>query len=34
MCDRIIIMKDGNNSGEELLRSPELTENDLIAKMV
>ncbi|MCR5580512.1 MAG: sugar ABC transporter ATP-binding protein [Pseudobutyrivibrio sp.] len=34
MCDRIIIMKDGRNSGEELLRSPELTENDLIAKMV
>ena len=34
MCDRIIIMKDGKNSGEELLRSPELTENDLIAKMV
>lgn len=34
MCDRIIIMKDGRNSGEELLRSPELSENDLIAKMV
>ncbi|MCR4909140.1 MAG: sugar ABC transporter ATP-binding protein [Lachnospiraceae bacterium] len=34
MCDRIIIMKDGRNSGEELLRNPELTENDLIAKMV
>ncbi len=34
MCDRIIIMKDGKNSGEELLRSPGLTENDLIAKMV
>ncbi|MCR4807196.1 MAG: sugar ABC transporter ATP-binding protein [Lachnospiraceae bacterium] len=34
MCDRIIIMKDGRNSGEELLRSPDLTENDLIAKMV
>ncbi len=34
MCDRIIIMKDGRNSGDELLRSPELTENDLIAKMV
>ncbi len=34
MCDRIIIMKDGKNSGEELLRDPELTENDLIAKMV
>ncbi len=34
MCDRIIIMKDGRNSGEELLRDPGLTENDLIAKMV
>ncbi len=34
MCDRIIIMKDGRNSGEELLRDPSLTENDLIAKMV
>ena len=34
MCDRIIIMKDGRNSGSELLRSPELTENDLISKMV
>ncbi len=34
MCDRIIIMKDGKNSGEELYRDPSLTENDLIAKMV
>ena len=34
MCDRIIIMKDGKNSGEELLRDPSLTENDLISKMI
>ena len=34
MCDRIIIMKDGKNSGEELLRDPSMTENDLISKMI
>ena len=33
MCDRILIMKDGEISGE-LMRSPELDENSLIAKMV
>ena len=33
MCDRILIMKDGEISGE-LDRSPELNENALIAKMV
>ena len=33
MCDRILIMKDGEISGE-LDRSPELDENSLIAKMV
>ncbi len=33
MCDRILIMKDGEINGE-LLRSPELDENSLIAKMV
>ena len=33
MCDRILIMKDGAISGE-LMRSPELDENSLIAKMV
>ena len=33
MCDRILIMKDGEISGE-LERSPELDENSLIAKMV
>ena len=33
MCDRILVMKDGKVNGE-LLRSPELCEQDLIAKMV
>lgn len=33
MCDRIIIMKDGQISGE-LLRSEDMDENSLIAKMV
>jgi len=33
MCDRILIMKDGSVSGE-LMRSEELDENQLIAKMV
>ena len=33
MCDRILIMKDGQINGE-LQRSPELDENSLIAKMV
>ncbi len=33
MCDRILIMKDGRINGD-LLRSPELDENSLIAKMV
>lgn len=33
MCDRVIIMKDGEPSGE-LIRSKDMTENDLIAKMV
>jgi ribose transport system ATP-binding protein len=33
MCDRIIIMKDGETSGE-LMRSRDLDENSLIAKMV
>ncbi len=33
MCDRILIMKDGAISGE-LMRSPDLDENSLIAKMV
>ena len=33
MSDRIIIMKDGRISGE-FLRSPELSEENLIAKMV
>ena len=33
MCDRIIIMKDGEISGE-LMRSKDLDENSLIAKMV
>ena len=33
MCDRIIIMKDGEISGE-LMRSRDLDENSLIAKMV
>lgn len=33
MCDRIIIMKDGQISGE-LLRSQDMDENSLIAKMV
>lgn len=33
MCDRILIMKDGAVSGE-LLRSEDLDENQLIAKMV
>ena len=33
MCDRILIMRDGAISGE-LMRSPELDENSLIAKMV
>ena len=33
MCDRILIMKDGRINGE-LMRSPELDENSLIAKMV
>lgn len=33
MCDRILVMKDGEVSGE-LARSPELSEQDLIAKMV
>ena len=33
MCDRIYIMKDGKLNGQ-LFRSPELTEQDLIAKMV
>ena len=33
MCDRILIMKDGELSGE-LMRSPDLDENSLIAKMV
>ena len=33
MCDRILIMKDGEINGE-LLRSPDLDENSLIEKMV
>ena len=33
MCDRILIMKDGQINGE-LLRSPDMDENSLIAKMV
>ena len=33
MCDRIYIMKDGKINGQ-LFRSPELSEQDLIAKMV
>ncbi len=33
MCDRIIIMKDGEINGE-LMRSPEMDENTLIEKMV
>lgn len=33
MCDRILIMKDGKINGE-LMRSPDLDENSLIAKMV
>ena len=33
MCDRILIMKDGELNGE-LDRSPELNENLLISKMV
>ena len=33
MCDRIIIMKDGAVSGE-VLRSPDLNEQKLIAMMV
>ena len=33
MCDRIIIMKDGKQSGE-LLRSQDMDENSLIEKMV
>ena len=33
MADRILIMKDGKVSGE-FLRAPELSEEDLIAKMV
>lgn len=33
MCDRVLIMKDGKLNGE-VLRSEELTENDLIEKMV
>ena len=33
MCDRILVMKDGKVNGE-LLRSPELCEQDLIAKMI
>jgi ribose transport system ATP-binding protein len=33
MCDRIYVMKDGKINGE-LDRSPELTEQDVIAKMV
>lgn len=33
MCDRIYVMKDGKLNGQ-LFRSPDLTENDLISKMV
>lgn len=33
MCDRIIIMRDGELSGE-LLRDPDMDENSLISKMV
>ena len=33
MCDRIFVMKDGKINGE-LTRSPELSEQDLISKMV
>lgn len=33
MCDRILIMKDGRINGE-ILRSPALSEEDFIAKMV
>ena len=33
MCDRILIMKDGKLNGE-VFRNEELTENDLIEKMV
>ena len=33
MCDRIIIMKDGEINGE-LLRSYDMDENSLIEKMV
>ena len=33
MCDRILVMKDGKINGQ-LFRSPELTEQDIIAKMI
>ena len=33
MADRILIMKDGKVNGE-FLRNPDLSEEDLIAKMV
>ena len=33
MCDRIIVMKDGKINGE-LMRSRDMDENSLIAKMV
>lgn len=33
MCDRILVMKDGKINGQ-LLRSPDLTEQDLIEKMI
>ena len=33
MSDRIFVMKDGKISGE-FMRSPQLSEEDLIAKMV
>ncbi|AEB06479.1 monosaccharide ABC transporter ATP-binding protein, CUT2 family [Coriobacterium glomerans PW2] len=33
MCDRILVMKDGKIAGQ-LLRSPDLTERDVIAKMI
>ena len=33
MCDRILVMKDGKINGQ-LFRSPDLTEQDIIAKMI
>ena len=33
MCDRMYIMKDGKINGQ-LFRSPDLSEQDLISKMI